>query len=212
MKTIVATLGAAIILGLTTMFIGGQPVKAGPCSAVVSKPVSNGHVVSTTVVPTTYNYGHSYGNSYGGHNAYNGYFPVVQQLQTIPDFFYSSRDFDRDAALLEAVKALREQLNTRSTSVQLPAKAAAVIDELPSLSVGASGNRTAPSGDVLKDAVNAHCIRCHNGTKGHLDLTDLTKLSAKQKAQFVIQVETDKMPPGRGLGVDEKKVFGTILD
>ncbi len=167
------------------------PAQAGPCGAVVSYKST------------------SYSASYQHH--YQDYVPVVQAVQAVPDFYYSSRDFARDDALLEAVKALREQLQARGASVE--PSAADALDELPALNGSVSPVASGPRAGSIEALVKAECLRCHDGSgKSAFSLTNVSALSPVQVAKVHVQVQLGKMPPQRPLDEAKKKVFEDFVN
>lgn len=129
----------------------------------------------------------------------------VVKVKAHDEFFYSNRDYLRDQAILEAIQALRE-----AKSGVVPTQNKEVREEKPAVStevdaflrglplpdsdgpVGSTG--TGIDAEMVK-LVKANCLSCHNKKIGHVDLSDLTKLSFDDRLAVNNYVVEGDMPP-----------------
>jgi len=191
---------AIAFLVVVAMFVCFQEAQAGPC-----KVVSTHHNTTAVVAVPSYGVNHSLGNGY-----YNQFVPVVQQVQVVPDFFYSSAGYARDEALLEALKIIKESRSNPPAS-KVESKRSddgfgGLLDDLPEIGGKASLSTTRGSSE-LASLVETKCVRCHNGSKGHLNLSNLNGLSPKVKVEVYEAVADGSMPPSGALSKDQKRVF-----
>lgn len=178
----------------------------GPVVEVQAGPICQ---TRTSYNTNTYSYGHqNYGTNYYNPTNYD-YVPVVKKVAVVDQFFYSSRDYLRDEAILEAIKALREAkssvLNQNMGGTPVKPDAPAVSPEvdsflrgLPLPDDGSTGSTKVGSGsNPMQELVRANCLNCHNSGKklGHMDLSDLSKLSFDDTIAVHTAVVGGTMPP-----------------
>lgn len=178
-----------VTLGLTQW---GQA--APPCHAVVAR--------TSYSVP-------SYSQTY--HHNYQQFVPVVQAVATVPDFFYSARDFSRDEALLEMARAMREQLNAKSAAPAKASSALKTVSTLEEIFPDLDGPAT-PHATGIDGLMRQECLRCHDGkNSARMDLRDIKKLSPRQLAQVQIKVQLGQMPPMGPLTESQKKTVDDFV-
>lgn len=191
------------ILVVVSFFVCYQTANAGPCQVVTTQKVVAAPAYS---VNGSFAIGNSHVVSSG---YYNQFVPIVQSVQVVPDFFYSSAHYARDEALLEALKIIKESRGSNASKVEQKRSVVddgfgGALDGIPEIggkvSLGGSSSE-------LQGLVESKCIRCHNGSKGHLDLTNLNGLSPNVKISVYEAVADGSMPPNGSLSKDQKRVF-----
>lgn len=159
-----------------------------------------------------------YSSNYYSANHYE-YVPVVQKVATVPDFFYSSRDYLRDEAILEAIKALREAKAGVVQNQNNTGTASAVSPEVDTFLRGLPLPDDAPTagrghrGTAMEQLVDNSCLSCHNSGKkmGQLDLSNLAKLSFDDMLKVQTAVVSGTMPPKGRLPAAQVKVTNDWL-
>lgn len=202
MKCLSLVLVAALLVATWT------PIYAGNCGLVTATPYYHPTGVGA-------HYGHGYVT------------PVVQGIPVLPDFIYSSQNFQKDDSLLETVKALREQLQQQQSLIQklVGGTASSPLPRVPSgadpfaelPAYGSTAPASVPAGRDLghtfASVIKADCLRCHDAAgKNGIDLRNLDALTPKQLAKVQVKVELDKMPPKRPLAEADKKLISDYIE
>lgn len=135
----------------------------------------------------------------------NVYVPQVVEVAVAPLYYFSARDYIRDQALLEAVRALGERA---SAGPSTPARQSP--DPMPPATSERKTKIQTPVDDKLAAIVKDACAKCHAGgaSKGGFSVDNLGSMPAGARWHMYALVNSGEMPEGaNALPDDDVKVF-----
>ncbi len=131
----------------------------------------------------------------------NVYVPQVVEVEVAPAYYFSARDYLRDQALLEAVRALSERA---VAPVQSAPPAAPSVKEEKKVRVQTQVD------DKLQAIVRDSCAKCHSGgnLKGGFSIDGLASMPSGQRWHMYALVNSGEMPDAANpLPDDDVKAF-----
>jgi len=190
-----------VLLVAFALLVVSQSEGSDPCRnrQVAVQRVQVGQAYSAAVATNTYQ------------QAYyqNVYVPQVVEVAVAPLYYFSARDYIRDQALLEAVRALRESAGGGSSGTPSNASRPAPMPQ-PDSQVETKTRIQTPVDDKLAAIVKDACAKCHGGAnvKGGFSTENLGSMSAGKRWHMYALVNSGEMPEGaNALPDDDVKVF-----
>lgn len=182
--------------------------------------VSNVYQPHARVVSHHNNYSYQTYNAHAAHHAYSHaqnydvvtvkeykdvvLVPLVKKIEVSPEYFFSVRDYYKDALMLELFQMRKDYERGRAAPLTAPSTAPSGIAQAP-VQPAQPPPSSPPAGTIghidskLSAVIQANCVICHGGEKGvrgNLSFANMDKITFEQWKACYNSVLTGTMPKG----------------